>query len=463
MDKHEDIAWVPGNPPEPLPGSRSGGLDLHDLRFEEREDDRMERESPTTPTFALHQGDAGEVLPTLPRHSVQAVLTSPPYYMCRDYGVETQIGREATLLEYVDRVVDVLDACRHALDPRGVMWLNLGDVYGGSRLGGPEVGVARKSLAGAPWRVALRLIDRGWLLRNDVIWWKLNGLPEDADDRCILTHEYVFAFTRGDDYYWNADAIRESYAESTLAELKREYRGEARKADYASSGAQNPSDVKRRIQASIDPERGPNRRSVWPIATQPSFIEHYALMPTTLAERCIQASTRPGGRHCDCAELIRTPTGKRTDEDPTEKIGGKGLRRKRQPGEGSRPITRREQRDHAAQLKVSPHRRAMHDEAGRAFEHYLRTDRAGARPIPPELLQRWIERGWLSDSIDPCSCPVSPPDAVLDPFCGAGTTGVAALTLGRRFVGIELNESYVDMARDRLAAVAPLFVHEEEP
>ncbi|MCY4601570.1 MAG: site-specific DNA-methyltransferase [Acidobacteria bacterium] len=433
------------------------------------------------PTYALHTGDAGRVLALMPARSVQACVTSPPYFRIRDYGVDGQLGREATPLEYVRRLVGILSELPRVMKPDGVLWLNLGDTYAGSRTGGRAVG-RRGGLLGVPWRVALAMMDDGWLLRCPVIWHKPNGRPEPATNRPTLSHEDVFMLTRNEDYWYNGDAIRGEYAEATLKEMRREYSGRPKK-DYAAAGVQEPGAVKARIIRSMRKKAaghgkytatindhghpdlgGPNARSVWTIPTQPTTIPHFALMPLAVAERCILASTRPAGRHCDCEETIKTPTGRGGGQDDSYlTTGGAGLRRPRQHDGTPRVITRRVQRHHAALLRRSPYMDHMAEDAGSAWEHYIRTDRSGARPIPPELLDRWIHAGWLPghDEAPPCTCPLAPPDVVLDPFAGAGTTGVAALSAGRSFVGIELNPEYVDHARRRLGDVAPLIAQEE--
>ena len=426
--------------------------------------------------FKLHHGDARDVLRRLPDEYAQCVVTSPPYWRHRDYGVDGQLGREATPQEYVDHLVGILREVRRVLHRRGVLWLNLGDTYISNKMGNSVAGIRRGCLVGIPWRVALALLDDGWILRSGVIWWKVNGAPEPVTDRPTATHEDLFMLTRGTDYYYDQDAIRETYAESTLAEMKREYRGESKK-DYAGAGVQDPSAMKRRIIRGMKKQQsggfgrnktnlndnwhadngGPNRRDVWPLPTQPSVVKHFALMAPAVAERCILASSRPAGRHCDCHEIIRTPTGRGDGaEDPTETVGAAGFFRPANVDEGVRPITRRQQRDHALQLRASPHLVDMREEAGSALDHYMRLDRAGARPIPQELLEKWAQRGWIVPELEDPTCEhaAGPPDIVLDPFAGASTTGVAALRLGRRFVGIELNEEYVKLSRSRVNAVA---------
>lgn len=111
-----------------------------------------------------------------------------------------------------------------------------------------------------------------------------------------------------------------------------------------------------------------------------------------------------------------------------------------------------EQRDFARQLRDSPHRAEMAAEAGSAFAHYTRTDRSGARAIPPQLLEAWVDRGWLAwpvDAAEPVAEPV--PATVLDPFGGSGTVAVVAEALGRRAVLVELSPEYVAQSMERIA------------
>ena len=166
----------------------------------------------------------------------------------------------------------------------------------------------------------------------------------------------------------------------------------------------------------------------------------------------------PGDLRPDDLEVISTPTGERSGEDPSLFVGRAGYARPRGEGEGTRPMTRYEQRAYARQLqalKRRPIRRQAVEQAGgrTTFDHYKRTDRAGARPIPPALLERWIAAGIL-ERVSVPDAP-SPDDSgrslVLDPFAGAGTTGLVATQLGRDFLGIELSPKYAEMARERIA------------
>src|SRR6266496_4348391 len=183
-------------------------------------------------------GDATESLRSLPAESVQCVVTSPPYWGLRDYGIVGQLGLEATPELYVERMVEVFRGVRRVLRVDGTLWLNLGDSYAGSwsgnsmrpkggsqREGGPgfqpldyrvparngnvPLGLKPKDLCGIPWRVAFALQADGWYLRSDIIWSKPNPMPESVTDRPTRSHEYLFLLTKSDRYYYDADAIRE--------------------------------------------------------------------------------------------------------------------------------------------------------------------------------------------------------------------------------------------------------------
>ena len=126
---------------------------------------------PRNPGDAVIHGDAGQVLEVLPAQSVQAIVTSPPYYKQRDYEAENQLGNEPMPEEYVRKLVAIFSSCKRVLKPDGLLWLNLGDKYKDGKL------------LGLPWRVAIGLSDSGWILRSDVIWHKPNAMPASITPR----------------------------------------------------------------------------------------------------------------------------------------------------------------------------------------------------------------------------------------------------------------------------------------
>lgn len=179
------------------------------------------------------QGDVLEVLRTLDAESVQCCVTSPPYWGLRDYGVEGQLGIEATPEEFVLNLVEVFREVRRVLRKDGTCWVNLGDVYahsgvcGGSSPCGPNkaretdarkqipAGLKPKDLCGTPWRVALALQADGWWLRQDIIWYKPNPIPESVTDRCTKSHEYLFLLSKNgaNPIVWQArDTMEWSYS-----------------------------------------------------------------------------------------------------------------------------------------------------------------------------------------------------------------------------------------------------------
>jgi DNA modification methylase len=252
-----------------------------------------------------YHGDCLEVLPTLDVGSVQCIVTSPPYWRMRQYTDDPrEIGREATPAAYVAALVAVFAACRRVLAADGVLWVNLGDAYaddrkwGGSTGGkataglhgndGPgrarvTTGLPPKSLIGLPWRLAFALQDDGWILRSEIIWHKPNAMPENVTDRPTRDHETVFLLSKQPRYYYDAKAI----AEAAIYEEKRI----GRVGDYQNRALRTGRNKHATATRDLSVR---NARTVWSIATEPLRDEHYAPMPSALAERCIRAGSRVG-------------------------------------------------------------------------------------------------------------------------------------------------------------------------
>lgn len=260
-------------------------------------------------SVALYHGDVLDVLRELPPESVQMAVTSPPYYALRDYGVEGQIGLEATPDEYVCRMVGVFHELRRVLRDDGVLWLNIGDTYNGSggaggdyNKGGLKEGQPRypghhvnglkpKDLIGIPWMLAFALRADGWWLRSDIIWSKPNPMPESVTDRPTKSHEYLFLLSKRATYYYDADAIREPHLEEHLGRYKSVFWQEGTK-EAAGSGrleaAANTGGFKEPNPA------GRNARSVWEITTHGYPGAHFATFPEALVEPCILAGSAEG-------------------------------------------------------------------------------------------------------------------------------------------------------------------------
>lgn len=269
-----------------------------------------------SPTISLYCGDALEVLQELPAGSVHCIVTSPPYWGLRDYGVDGQIGLEPTLEDYIANLVAIFAEAQRVLRNDGTLWLNLGDSYtnGGRRV---PAGLKPKDLCGVPWRVALALQAAGWHLRCDIIWSKPNTMPESAKDRPTRSHEYVFLLSKQPYYYFDAVAIAEPAAESTLVRIElAESRADEMPRDelinyktcetarISQPRYKDPRDhlvCKPRFEGTADGMVCPmrNTRSVWHIPIQPFPGAHFATFPEALAERCILAGCPAGGTVLD--------------------------------------------------------------------------------------------------------------------------------------------------------------------
>lgn len=267
----------------------------------------------------LWHGDALAVTAGLPDGSVDCVVTSPPYFGLRDYGVDGQLGAESTPAEYVENLRALFAEIHRVLADDGTAWLNLGDSYatgskwggstggkhvralhgeGGGGRGRTRPGLPDKNLIGIPWRVAFALQDDGWVIRQEVIWAKRNCMPEAVTDRPSRSHETVFLLTKKPRYWYDADAIREESDPEQQAHNERYAKVYAAQSDRAKTtgqpGNQNSAGVHSRPG-----KPGRNARSVWTISSQPFAGAHFATMPPALAERCVLAGCKPGGTVLD--------------------------------------------------------------------------------------------------------------------------------------------------------------------
>jgi site-specific DNA-methyltransferase (cytosine-N4-specific) len=217
-------------------------------------------------------GSAQEVLRTFPENTFRCCVTSPPYWGLRDYGIPYQIGAEPDLSAYVENLRTVFREVRRVLTEDGTLWLNIGDAYtSGNRTWRDEdkknpargmsyrpatpVGLKPKDLIGIPWRVAFALQEDGWYLRADIIWHKPNCQPESVKDRPTRAHEYLFMFSKAQNYFYNHEAVKEP---------------------------------------SLTDGKPRNRRSVWSVKTEGFPGAHFATFPAKLIEPCILAGSKPG-------------------------------------------------------------------------------------------------------------------------------------------------------------------------
>ncbi|MEN2738911.1 site-specific DNA-methyltransferase [Microbacterium sp. X-17] len=244
------------------------------------------------PFSKLFVGDAGFCLRQFPDHSVDMVLTSPPYANgLRNYGVKGQLGQEASVGEWVDNVVTALEPLQRVLTEQGTLWLNVDDSY--SRT--PGQGAPRKGLLLGPERLAIALSEHGWIVRNKLVWKKSNGLPTAVTDRLRHQWEAVYVLARSPRYFFDLDAVRVPH-ESRPPKRKDTHAPRNRPDAWQGRYGDRGDGLKRnRALGKVGHDLGKNPGDVWTIPVSNGHGGHHATFPLGLAERSIQAG---------CPELV---------------------------------------------------------------------------------------------------------------------------------------------------------------
>ncbi len=358
------------------------------------------------------------------------------------------LGLEPTPELFIKHLVSVFREVRRVLRKDGTCWLNLGDSYAGSgpsgasyqsettkrraegdgtdgvfrvskRLGErgltyaekkpvPPPGLKPKDLCGIPWRVALALQGDGWWLRSDIVWAKPNPMPESVRDRPTRSHEYLFLLTKSARYFFDQEAVREPHSGDWGGPRPNPAYVQHDGTVLTSAAGRGAETLHRGHPA------GRNIRSVWTIATQPFPEAHFAVFPEKLVEPCIQAGTSERGCCAECGA-------------PWERV-----------------------------VDV-----AYENPGNRTTNGPRSIERCGGKYGTMGFKQRLERRSTTTDWHPTCACGGDPvPCTVLDPFAGAGTALLVALRLGRQAIGIELSAEYVEMARKRIHADAPLLNQE---
>ena len=230
-------------------------------------------------------GEARSTLAKMPAASVDTIVTSPPYYGQRDYSHAEQIGHETSSEEYVAALVAVFHEAKRVLKSNGTLWLNLGDKYQDG------------ALCGLPWRVALALVSDGWILRSDIIWHKPNAMPSSVSSRPTTDHEYIFMLTLSNQYFYDADAIREphvTFSEESQMKGGRGHFGQRGGTPEAGKNAGNANLHTGRWDQAFHP-KGRNKRTVWKVPLSKFREAHFAVFPEALIEPCILAGSAKGG------------------------------------------------------------------------------------------------------------------------------------------------------------------------
>lgn len=338
-----------------------------------------------------------------------------------------QLGLEPTPELYVEHLVEIFREVKRVLRKDGTLWLNLGDsyatqsgTYGGDKkymgLHGGAVGdtcgfkqtrprnLKHKDLCGIPWRVALALQADGWYLRSDIIWAKPNPMPESVTDRPTTSHEHIFLLTKSPKYFYDADAVREPFNYP-----EREYNPDTSKhktAKLKEQGNRCTSGLHDGRTHYGDPERGRNLRSVWTITTRGYPEAHFATFPPELPATCIKTSPTKVCKECGAGwERVVEKEGERKY---TEEGNPQGLERTKMKWGDSHP-------------NYNP---------------------------------RWFNTNKTLGFRPTCDCDGETGRAIiLDPFGGRGTTALVALSLGRKFIHIDIG--YPELAQTTLGLYCP--------
>lgn len=354
----------------------------------------------------------------LPDKSIQTVVTSPPYWGLRDYGIEGQLGLEPTPEEYVNNLVKVFREVKRVLRDDGTVWLNLGDSYannaqaGDKVFGNPEfnknrpsrqstktvkkvvpIGLKHKDLVGIPWRVAFTLQQDGWYLRSDIIWHKPNAMPESVTDRPTKSHEYIFLLSKSQRYYYDGEAIKEPHEHPKITHMAR----------YENDDARQGSAL---VKMAGNSPTGRNKRSVWTVNTKPYKEAHFATFPEKLIEPCILA-----GASDKACEICGSPFERVVESE-------------------SKPQGRSSQDVYTGQAYKNP------QSAVWGKKRNLGGDGNDTKTT-----------GWQPTC--KCECQGTGKSIVLDPFAGSGTTLWVSKKLGRKAIGYELSEKYCRLIQKR--------------
>lgn len=326
----------------------------------------------------LLQGDAKEVLADMPSESVDVVITSPPYYMKREYS-GGGIGLEKHFEEYIDNLIDICKEVYRILKPTGSFWLNLGDSY------------QEKKLLMIPQRVAIRLMDEvGFVLRNQVVWNKLKGAPDNANDKLRTLWEPVFFFTKEPKgYYYDIDAVRKN---------PRKAKSVKHGAVVSATGVSGVR-YKRKIEISTELNDSEKKAA---LAALENMLHQVEIGEVPDFRMVIRGSTR--ATHGNSTKL----------SGRAKELAEKGFYFLKYSNKGAKI---------SDVWDIVPE-----DSQGRKF-HYA--------PYPEDLVKNPIA----------LCCP--PDGIVLDPFIGTGTTCKVAQDMERKSVGIDLSMEYLEIVRRR--------------
>lgn len=364
-------------------------------------------------TNVIFHGDCVEEMKNLPEKSINMCMTSPPYWALRDYGVEGQLGLEPTFEEYINKLCDIFEEVKRVLRDDGTCWVNIGDTYGGSGAGTwqnkPQDAKSKevyalpygkssvskmrgtpmdKCLLMIPMRFAIEMVNRGWILRNTIIWHKPNCMPSSVRDRFTVDFEYIFFFSKNKRYFFKQQLEKTLTKDNIVRDRDTTKLNNTPGRSRMGGLKTNDYDMK-------------NKRTTWTIPPKPFSEAHFAVYPEELCETPIDSS---------CPEFMCIKC-----EKPREKIiKSEQVKTESDYRRDGRGIMGRSENQHGG---LSGYKKTLFKQVG------------------------YTDCGCNSGFIG---------GIVLDPFFGAGTTGLVALKQRKRFIGIELNSEYIEIANKRL-------------
>lgn len=423
------------------------------------------------------QGDVLDRIKDIPDNSIDCIISSPPYFALRDYGIKGQIGLESDYKEFLEVMKKIMIECKRVLKDTGTCWINLGDTYAGSGKGAGGTGakesftfekkpkinenISAKSRMGIPERFYINCIDAGWIARNHIPWIKGNPMPDPVKDRFANKWESVFFFAKKPKYFFNLDKVRipnitpasaskandTSKIQSKLdGDIINDNERKGRKGNNAelnnrnfmpnkqdntlgADGKPNPKyagfnerwanrkyadsneTIRRNHSGCYDSDgnclnhpKGKNPGDIFHINTHPYPGAHFATFPIELPLKILK---------CACPDETCVKCG--TPRYPIVK-------------------------------PTAQYQKILDEQRWKKEKDYNPMKNGNGLTTSDTTISEYVITGYTK-----CDCNVSyTPGIVLDPFFGSGTTGAAAEQLGLRWVGIELNEEYVEIAKKRL-------------
>ena len=262
------------------------------------------------------QGNVHSQLNKIKDESIDCVVTSPPYWGLRDYGVDGQLGLEPTYQEHIINLVNIFKIIKKKLKKSGTVWINYGDSYAAQVNGRSAAkvkslgkddrkfcdkpfstiqGVLKsKDLTMMPNRIAIALQEDGWWVRSEIIWHKPNPMPESAKDRPTQSHEKIFLLSKSIKYYYDYQSIKEPCTESSKKRVKNGWYGNSKR-DWSGKEKNNFNKYFGSVKTQKNIESGKNKRNVWTVSTKSCKEAHFATFPKDLIEPCIKAGCPENG------------------------------------------------------------------------------------------------------------------------------------------------------------------------